>query len=231
MTRGKRAPLLLCVPAAIGALVTLFSLADCGTTAPQDPSYLLVELQNVKGAAATPSSAMVEVIEGKETLTTLCVKLADPGAQTPASFVLERDFGKDAKARVTVQVTAFDGLSGDGSAAVGKEFACPSGALPPPLTDPQIVEADFCEGKARKIVFHVGASCACPGDPMTDGGPAEAGVDDAGSDDAGSDAGPGCGCNSDAVCGAGLSTTGNACAPGECCARSISGACALESPP
>jgi hypothetical protein len=227
VARSKRARSLLCgsvVALSIAPLAAL-SPAGCGTSPPQDPSYLLVELHNEEGPKATASSVLIGVRKGKETLTTLCVKLADPGAQTPASFVLRRDFGEDTSARVTVEVTAFDGLSGDGAAAIGKEFACPSGSLPTPLAAPQIVEADFCEGKARKIVFHVGALCPCQGGPPTDAGA------DAGPIDAGSDAGPICGCDGASVCGAGLSTTGNACAKDECCARSLSSACALESPP
>jgi hypothetical protein len=216
-----RALALTRVPAAF----TLLALAACGTQAAEDPSYLLVELHAAPGLGGVPRSAHVRIGSGTKELAALCVKLAPAGAATPASLVLRRDFGKDASARVTIEVAPHGPLAGDTGAEAGKEFACPS-TMPSPLAAAQVLNVAFCEAKSEKLVFHVGASCC----PDVDGGalPPDAGLLDAGAADAGS---PTCGCSTDAVCGAGLSPEGHACFADECCARSISNACALETPP
>lgn len=238
----------------ITASLLVGALAGCGTKPADDPSYLLVVLDAVASPMGPPSSARVRVTPASGAApSTLCVKLDAPGAAKPASFVLRRDFGKDPKPRVTIEVTAFAALQGDDAAEVGKEFGCP-GVLPPSLGEPQVVTVDFCEHKAQELVFEVGASCGCDPDMDAgagDGGMPDGGVDggldggaDAGAMDGGADAGPmdggsdggadagpdggACGCGPLQVCGAGLSTEGRPCGPSECCASAVTAACALE---
>lgn len=210
------------------ALLGARAFAGCAAEPPKDPSYLLVELA-AEGGASAPRSVRIEVLNGTKELTSLCVRLAAPAAEKPASFVLKRDFGKDPGKRVTVVVTAFAGLSGDDAADEGQEFACPDAAnLPAPLGEAQTLHVDFCEGKARKLVVHAGATCCVEidaGAPDGDAGDGDASASDAGA----SDAGPPCGaCGAEMVCGAGLSSAGHACFPDECCAAEVSDACALE---
>ena len=119
------------------------------------------------------------------------------------------------------------------------------------------MSVDFCNKKAEKLVFHVGATCGC-GDTKgpTDGGVhdggvhdggangGDSGVPDGGAPDAGADGGVldagadggvpdagACGCGPAQVCGAGLSPEGHPCFDGECCASDVSAACALEPAP
>lgn len=212
---------------AAGSALLALALAACGTRAAEDPSYLLVELHATSALGDAPRSAHVRIGSGTKELAALCVKLAAAGAGTPASLVLRRDFGKDASARVTIEVTPHGPLAGDSGAEAGREFACPS-TMPTPLAAAQVVNVAFCEGRSEKLVFHVGASCCADldaggGNPGDDAGAGGAGTSGPGN--------PGCGCTTDSVCGAGLSPEGHACFADECCARSISNACALETPP
>jgi len=238
MSRARSISLSILGLAAMGALH-----AACGADPVQDPSYLLVELVPAISAMQKPAAAQVVVHSGDEIVATFCVNIDGAAGETAASFVLKREADKPADARITVEVTAYQALSGQSNAAVGKEFVCP-GALPPALTPVQAVELDFCASQTRHLVFHVGADCGCSGD--LDGGMDDAGMGDAGMGDGGaaSDAGdagdmgdagdgdagpPPCGCAAGFACGVGLSTSGQTCGPTACCTASISSACALDS--
>ena len=212
-------------------------IAACGAKPAEDPSFLLVELDAFAGDLGTPHAARVALSRDKAPVTSpFCVKLAKPGAATPASFVLRRDFGKDPRTRVTIVVTAFDALAGDAAVEDGRELVCPP-TLPPPLGEAQEVSVDFCDKKAEKLVFHVGATCGCGGNGPIDGGApdggahdggvTDGGVMDAGTPDAGTPDAGACGCGPAQVCGAGLSPEGHSCFGGECCASDVSTACAL----
>lgn len=217
-----------------GAFAASGLVTACGPETAANPSYLLVELVPAESASAEPAAARVVVSGAAGDIATFCVRL---GGDTPASFVLERGAGKPASDRITVEVLAFAALSGQENAALGKEFACPA-TLPPALTGAQVIETDFCEAQTRRLVFHVGAVCACAeedagtGDAGTgdagDAGAGDAGVSDAG--DAGvPDAGEvPCGCAGGFTCGAGLTSAGQSCGPAMCCVTTLSAACALE---
>jgi hypothetical protein len=184
-------------------------LAACGKNDVKDPAYLLVELAPTDGAFGAPKAARVQIDAASGPLTVLCVNIRD--ATQPATFVLQRDAAKDPSARVKITVTGYVDLAGD-SGEAGKEFACPEGALPPPITTPQSISVDFCASAAKRLVFHVGATCDC----APDGG-------------AGSDAGACDPCTNGQTCGAGLSSAAHACDPKECCGTTVSDACALDS--
>ncbi|MDI1445895.1 hypothetical protein [Polyangium sp. 6x1] len=206
---------------AVGSLVSIGAgglVAACGSDVSEDPSYLLVELAPVE-TPAKPGAARVVVTKGGAEIAALCVSLA---GDSPASFVLKRDAGKPAADRVNIEVLSFATLKGQENAGPGKEFACPT-ALPPVLGDVQTIDIDFCEAATRKLVFHVGSVCGCND---ADAGPGDAGPTDAGDVDAGPSS---CGCSPGFSCGAGLTTTGQACGPSTCCGTTVSSACALGS--
>jgi hypothetical protein len=193
--------------------------SSCGTKAPEDPSFILIELDAVPEMGVPPKDAVVQVLSGQTSLATVCMRLAAPGASSPASFVLSRAYGQDAGARISVVVTGFDVIDGDSEADVGNQFSCP---IPTPALPSEAVSlsVDFCASKSQKLVFYVGASCC---HLVFDGGAPDGGDADAGT--------PVCGCLSGFVCGAGLSVEGNPCGPEECCSSSVSDACALEPAP
>lgn len=150
-------PARLVVPLVVAGLA---AIAGCSARLAEDPSFLLVELDAFAGDLGTPHAARIALLHDKTPVTSpFCVKLAKPGATTPASFVLRRDFGKDPGQRVTIVVTAFDALVGDAAVEDGRELVCPP-TLPPPLGEAQKVSVDFCNKKAEKLVFHVGRRAA-----------------------------------------------------------------------
>jgi hypothetical protein len=213
-------------PAALLALAIPAALPACGAQPAKNPAYLLVELDPPPGLAAMPHAVRLQMTSTAKGVSpaTLCLQLEPPGSATPASVALERAYGADATAEVTLEVTPFDALAGGSTGNQGQDFPCPK-TLPPPLGPAQVVVVDFCAGKAQKIVFSVGSLCC----PAPDGGVSDAGEPDAGEPpDAG---GAGCGCDAAQVCGAGLGTDGYACAPGTCCGKRITSACALEPAP
>jgi len=247
----RRAAFALAVGSLLSAagLVGAFGfVAACGSDVAEDPSYLLVELAPVD-VPQRPIAAAVSIAKGGTEIGKLCVRLGDE----PASFVLKRDPGKPASDRITIEVRSFVMLSGADNAAPGKEFACPA-VLPPSVSDVQSVETDFCEAESHKLVFRVGSVCGCDDMPdggvgdggdadggdagmsdagMSDAGMSDAGVSDAGDMDGGDDGGvpdagpPPCGCGVGLTCGAGLDSTGQACAASTCCSARVSSACVL----
>ena len=175
-------PVVIVAAAALAGLIGPVAVAGCGAQTAKNPSYLLVVLDVPASPSSPPHAARIDIASAAVSGApqSLCVQLEAPGAATPASFLLQRDFGKDPKPRVTVTVTAFDSLEGGSAGIAGKDFPCPS-ILPPALAPPQTVAVDFCATKAEKLVFHVGATCC----PAPDGGAPDAGPGSDGGDDAG----------------------------------------------
>jgi hypothetical protein len=141
----------------------------CGEDEVLDPSYLLVELVPEDGQGAPPLAARVGVKSGDAEVAALCVNVDGEIGSTTASLVLQRDPGKDAASRITLEVSAYEALSGQSNAGPGAEFPCPA-QLPAALGGKQVVSVGFCEREAKRVVFHLGAKCACTGDGGIDGG-------------------------------------------------------------
>jgi uncharacterized membrane protein YgcG len=170
-----------------------------------------------------PRAAHIRVT-GEAAITTLCVSVDGPAGAPAASFVLSRDPGKPAADPVTLEITAYDALSGVDGVAPGKEFTCPP-TLPPALAAAQVVVLGFCEREARRVSVHVGAECTCGGG----GGAGGAGGGSGGGAGSGSGGGAGSGCcAADQTCGAGLTSSGQVCGPDACCSSRIASPCALE---
>jgi hypothetical protein len=151
------------------------AITGCGQQAPQDLSYVLVELDQMGGSKG-PADVLVEVSSSVAPSTKLCIGLVPEGTGTPASFVLFRKFGANPAPRATLVVTSFASLEGD--TGPGSQFACPDPLPTMPFAPVQKVSFDFCEGESVKVQVDVGSKCdgctsteVCAAGLSTDGAP------------------------------------------------------------
>ncbi len=151
---------------AAGALVAAVCAAaalGCGQEAPQDLSYVEIELDRASGG---PGDVRLVIDSPVAPSNTLCVKLVPEGAGAPASLDLYRKFGADPKPRVTLTVTPYAALDNDSVTQDGSQFNCP-GTFPSPFAPKQVLTFDFCAEKAVKVTVNAGAKCSgC--DPATE---------------------------------------------------------------
>jgi hypothetical protein len=165
MTRSRWAGA-AAVASVMGAAIAVVSVmgaasAGCGQQAPDDLSYVLVELDTVGKA----NDAVVTVIPPTAASSTLCVKLESVESATQASLVLYRAHGADPTPDVKLIVTSYaQEINGDDGVSPGLSFTCPPASqLPMVSLTTQLVSFGFCANESVKVQVQTGSTCGDAG--------------------------------------------------------------------